>query len=45
MTWIDHIAYDLDSEVITSFSLSFLDGPMASYETDLDLLKVEFSKF
>jgi len=37
VTWIDHIAYDLDSEVITSFSLSFLDGPMASYETDLDL--------
>lgn len=44
VTWIDHIAYDLDSEVITSFSLSFLDGPMASYETDLDLFKSRILK-
>ena len=44
VTWIDHIAYDLDSEVITSFSLSFLDSPMASYETDLDLFKSRILK-
>ncbi|EOQ61932.1 hypothetical protein F935_02704 [Acinetobacter calcoaceticus ANC 3811] len=39
VSWVNHIAYDLDTEVINSFSLSFLDGPMASYETDLDLFK------
>lgn len=44
VSWVDHIAYDRDTEVITSFSLSFLDGPMASYETDLDLFKSRIIK-
>lgn len=41
---VQHIRYDPDTKVITSFSLSFLDGPMASYETDLDLFKSRILK-
>lgn len=44
VSWVQHIRYDPDTEVITSFSLSFLDGPMASYEANLDLFKSRILK-
>ena len=44
VSWVQHIRYDPHSKMITSYSLSFLDGPMASYETDLNLFKTRILK-
>ena len=39
VSWVQHIRYDPHSKMIVSYSLSFLDGPLATYETDLDVFK------
>ena len=39
VSWVQHIRYDPHSKMIISYSLSFLDGPLATYETDLDVFK------
>ncbi|MFW2068222.1 hypothetical protein ACG9ZB_17465, partial [Acinetobacter johnsonii] len=39
VSWIQHIRYDPHSKMIISYRLSFLDGPLATYETDLDVFK------
>ncbi|TCB67802.1 hypothetical protein [Acinetobacter sp. ANC 4178] len=44
VSWVQHIRYDPDTKMITSFSLSFLDGPIASYATDLELFKSRILK-
>ena len=44
MSWVQHIRLIRISKMIISYSLSFLDGPLATYETDLDVLKLILKK-
>lgn len=39
VSWVQHIRYDPQVKKIISYSLSFSDGPVADYDTDLDVFK------
>lgn len=43
-TYFGHIAFDDKKQIITSFSASFLDGPLATYDTDLAQFKQNILK-
>ena len=44
VTWISHIGYNPKRKKVESFSLRFLDGTLASYQTDLDVFKTRVMK-
>lgn len=44
VTYFGHIAFDSKKQIIISFSASFLDGPLATYETDLERFKQNILK-
>ncbi len=44
VTSFGHIAFDDKKQIISSFSASFLDGPLATYETDLERFKQNILK-